>query len=281
MNVLLIGANGMLARAFLNKKPRGWNLRGVDLPTLDITDARAVNDAVRDFSPVLMINCAAFTRVDDCEAESDRAFAVNGAGAGHLAEAATAVGARLVHFSTDYIFDGTATTPYDEEAPANPLGVYGASKWEGERQVRKHHPEALVIRTQWLYGKGGTHFVGAILDRARRSMPLRVVCDQIGSPTWTEDLSEATLALIDTGATGVYHLAGAGECSWHDFARQIVAEAGLVTEIAPCTTAEFPRPARRPAYSVLSTAKAQALLGRTLPPWETALRRFIRSVYFR
>jgi len=169
MNVLLAGANGMLAQAFLNKKPRGWDLHAVDLPTLDITDVRAVGEAVREISPVLVINCAAFTRVDDCETETEKAFSVNGAGAGHLAEAAAAVGAGFVHFSTDYIFDGAAATPYDETAPAHPLGVYGASKWEGECQVRKHHPEALVIRTQWLYGKGGHHFVDTILDRARRS----------------------------------------------------------------------------------------------------------------
>jgi len=278
MNVLLAGGNGMLAQAFLNKVPRAWNLRAMDLPALDITDAQTVNEAVRDLSPVLIINCAAFTRVDDCEVEAEQALAVNGTGAGHLAQAAAAVGAGFVHFSTDYIFDGTATTAYDEAAPAHPLGVYGASKWDGECQVRKHHPEALVIRTQWLYGNGGRHFVDTILDRARRGTPLRVVHDQIGAPTWTEDLSEATLALIDAGATGTYHLANAGSCSWYDFAQRIVAEAGLAVEITPCTTAESPRPARRPAYAVLSTAKAQALLGRTLPPWETALRRFIRSV---
>jgi dTDP-4-dehydrorhamnose reductase len=268
----------MLAQAFLNKKPRDWNLCAVDWKEMDITQPDAVRKTIRAFQPVLILHCAAFTRVDDCEDDPARAFAVNGAGAGHVAQAASEIGAKMVHFSTDYIFDGTQATPYDEEAAVHPLSVYGESKLEGERQVRKYQPDALIVRTQWLYGKGGAHFVGTILKLAARPTPLRVVDDQTGSPTWTEDLSEATLALIEQGATGTFHCVNAGSCSWHTFACQILKEAGVTAPVLPCTTSAFPRPARRPAYSVLSTAKAQTVLGGPLPPWEVALRRFIRSV---
>ncbi len=278
MNVLLTGAGGMLARAFLNKRPREWTLHAMDRNMLDIRDPEAVSEAVRRIKPVLILNCAAFTRVDDCEAEVAEAEAVNGAGPGHLAESAKAVGAALVHFSTDYIFDGTQESPYDEAAPACPVSVYGASKWNGECRVRQSLSDHLIVRTQWLYGKGGHHFVEAILDRANRQPVLSVVNDQIGSPTWTEDLSEATLALIQAGARGTYHLVNAGHCSRYDFACRIVREAGSGAVVTPCDTAAFPRPARRPAHGVLAMAKAAAILGRELPPWEVALRRFMRSV---
>jgi dTDP-4-dehydrorhamnose reductase len=250
----------------------------MDQKMLDIRDPIAVKEVVCRVKPVLILNCAAFTRVDDCEAETVQAEAVNGAGPGHLAEAAKQVGAMLVHFSTDYVFDGTQETPYDETALAHPLSVYGASKWNGECRVRECLSDHLIIRTQWLYGKGGRHFVGTILNLAERQTTLSVVNDQIGSPTWTEDVSEATLALIQAGARGTYHLVNAGHCSWYDFACRILREAGREVTVTPCTTAAFPRPARRPACGVLATAKAEAVLGRGLPPWDVALRRFIRSV---
>ncbi len=278
MNVLLTGSGGMLARAFLNKTPRHWNVRALDRASLDITNPHAVDEAVSAWTPVLVLNCAAFTRVDDCESQRAQADAVNGAGAGHLAAACQAIGAKLIHFSTDYIFDGNQDQPYDEAAPAAPINTYGASKWDGECRVREGLTDHLIIRTQWLYGKGGHHFVETILRLAERQETLRVVDDQIGSPTWTEDLSEATLALIEAGVTGTYHLVNSGQCSWHALACQIVKEAGLSTKVLPCTTAEFPRPARRPARGVLSTEKAQKILGRALPPWNVALRRFMRSV---
>lgn len=268
----------MLARAILNKRPKHWDLRGVDIQDLDISDRATVQETVSASAPQLIINCAAFTRVDECEEKREIAFAVNGAGAGHLAEVAGQIGARLVHFSTDYIFDGTKGHPYVEDDPARPINAYGASKWEGECQIRKHLQNHLIIRTQWLYGHGGNHFVKTILGLAEKQDTLKVVDDQVGAPTWTEDLSEAALALIDTDAAGTYHLVNEGECSWYQFASRIVLEAGLATKVVPCATADFPRPAKRPAYSVLSTEKARGALGRGLPPWETALRRFIRSV---
>lgn len=278
MKVLLTGSKGMLAQAILNKTPKEWELLAVDVEDLDITQSAAVQDTVGAFRPSMIINCAAFTRVDDCEEKKELAFAVNGRGVGHLAEAAGKVGARLIHFSTDYIFDGTGSEPYEENAPARPMSVYGASKWEGECQVRKHLQNYMIIRTQWLYGKGGNHFVKTILKLAEKQDVLKVVNDQIGSPTWTEALSEAVLALTEKETSGTYHLVNSGQCSWYQFARRIIEEAGLSTKVVPCATAEFPRPAKRPAYSVLSTVKATAELGMALPHWEVALKRFIRSV---
>lgn len=268
----------MLAGAILNKKPRAWDLRAVDIEELDITDRAAVQEMVLSFAPKIIINCAAFTRVDECEEKKDLAFAVNGAGVGHLAEAACQTGAYFVHFSTDYIFDGTKGTSYGEDDPATPLSIYGASKWEGECLVRKHLEDYLLIRTQWLYGEDGNHFVKTILRLAETQDVLKVVDDQVGSPTWTEDLAEATLALIEREATGTYHLVNDGYCSWYQFASRIIEEAGLPTKVIPCTTAEFPRPAKRPAYSVLSTDRAKSVLGSGLPPWERSLKRFLRSV---
>ncbi|MBI3802802.1 MAG: dTDP-4-dehydrorhamnose reductase [Nitrospirae bacterium] len=278
MKVLISGAGGMLARAFLNKIPTGWEVWAAGKNELDITNEQEVRNAVGKFSPKIILNCAAFTRVDECEEKRDFAFAVNCRGAGYLAEAAHQWGAYLVHFSTDYIFDGTGQTPYYEDSPANPLSVYGVSKWEGECLVRKYLQNYLLIRTQWLYGQGGNHFVKTILKLAEKQSVLKVVDDQIGSPTWTEDLSEATLRLIEKRATGEYHLVNEGHCSWYQFSTRIVEEAGLSTKVIPCSTKEFPRPARRPAYSVLSTNKAKSELGWELPNWETALKRFMRAV---
>lgn len=278
MKVLLTGAKGMLAGAILNKKPREWDLRAVDIEELDITDRAAVQEMVLSFAPQVIINCAAFTRVDECEEKKELAFAVNGAGVGHLAEAACQTGAYFVHFSTDYIFDGSRNQPYREEDMPCPVSVYGASKWEGECQIRKHLKDYLIIRTQWLYGRGGTHFVNTILSLAKKQEFLKVVNDQVGSPTWTEDLAEGALALVEQRATGEYHLVNEGHCSWYQFASRIIEEAALPTKVTPCTTAEFPRPAKRPAYSVLSTDKAKRVLERGLPHWEVALKRFMRSV---
>jgi dTDP-4-dehydrorhamnose reductase len=271
--VLLTGSQGMLAQAFLKKKPKEWNILATDIEELDITQPGRVEKAVRAFQPNVIINCAAFTRVDDCETEKEAAFALNAAGPGNLAEPAQKIGAKLVHFSTDYIFDGGKKSPYLEDDPPLPINVYGMSKLEGEENIRKKADNHLIIRTQWLYGDGGNHFVKTILKMAKERDSIKVVNDQFGSPTWTEDLVDATIELIKKDRTGTYHVVNSGECSWYDFAVQIVKEAGLNTKVIPCATSEFPRPAKRPAYSVLSTQKIEAFLGTALPTWQTALKR--------
>ena len=268
----------MLARAFLNKRPRDWELLSVAKDELDIADGDSVERAVAKFQPQLIVNCAAYTRVDDCETNRDHAFLVNGVGAGNLAKAAHKSGACLVHFSTDYIFAGGREQPYEEDDPVAPINAYGASKWEGECQILGQLEDHLIIRTQWLYGHGGPHFVKAILNQVGKRDVIRVVDDQVGSPTWTEDLSEATLMLLTRGARGTYHLVNSGQCSWYTFACQVMEESHLTTHVVPCTSAEYLRPATRPAYSVLSTAKAAQVMGGGLPSWQTALHRFLRSV---
>ncbi len=277
MKVLIAGAKGMLAKAFKKMSPQDWDVLAVDKDVLDITDKVSVQKITESFRPKLIINCAAFTQVDDCEAEKAQAFLVNGTGPGNLADAARQVGAFLIHFSTDYVFDGSSNTPYREDDPIQPINVYGASKWEGESQVRNRLDDHLIIRTQWLYGDGGKHFVGTVLHLAKNNPTLKMVQDQVGSPTWTEDLCQATLALYNQGAVGTFHLSNQGHCSWYAFALKIIGEAGLSAKIVPCSSAEFPRAARRPAYSVLSTEKAKQQFNISLPSWEAGLKQFISS----
>ncbi len=277
MKAMITGANGMLAQAFIKSFPKDWELLPVDIDVLDVTDELAVQDAVQLFKPELIVNCAAFAQVDLCEQEKERAFLVNGAGPGNIADAARQIGAFLVHFSTDYVFDGSSNTPYQEEDPIHPINVYGASKWEGECQIRTRLQDHLIIRTQWLYGSGGNHFVDTVLNLAKTNRVLKMVHDQVGSPTWTEDLSKATLELIKQKVTGTYHLTNSGCCSWYEFACKIVEEAGLRVELLPCSSAEFPRAASRPLYSALSVEKAKEKIKSSLPHWEIALKQFICS----
>ncbi|MFQ5597141.1 MAG: dTDP-4-dehydrorhamnose reductase [Nitrospiria bacterium] len=277
MKVMITGAKGMLAQAFIKHMPADWNIAAFDKDALDITKREAVRVAVTAVKPEVIINCAAYTQVDTCEEAKARAFSVNGTGPGNMAEAANEAGAYLIHFSTDYVFDGTQHRPYKEEDPIRPINQYGASKWEGESQVRKHLQKHLIIRTQWLYGKGGDHFVKTLIDLAAKKKRLKVVDDQVGAPTWTEDLSKAAVQLIAEKATGTYHVVNGGHCTWYGFASRIAETAALSVEILPCSTAEFPRPAQRPGYSVLSTDKAAKVLGHALPPWEGALERYFHA----
>jgi dTDP-4-dehydrorhamnose reductase len=265
MKVLLTGSKGMLAHAFLKKIPKEWELLATDIEELDITNPVLVEKTIQQFRPDLIINCSAYTKVDDCETKKELAFSVNGGGPANLARAAAQIGAKLVHFSTDYIFDGTKGTPYTEEDQPNPINVYGASKLEGEIHIRKNLNNHLIIRTQWLYGEGGPNFVKTILELAKKRDEIKVVNDQWGCPTWTEDLADLTLELIQKRATGTFHIVGPEISTWYVFACDIIKKAGLATKVTPCTTAGFPRPATRPVYSVLSTGKLSKFLGGTLP----------------
>jgi len=268
----------MLAQAFLKKAPKDWTLIEVDIDELDLTHKQDTQALVRDVRPELVINCAAYTQVDACETDQARAFAVNGSGVGYLAEAARNVGAKVLHFSTDYVFDGTSQNPYLEGDEQAPINVYGASKQEGERQLQKYLEDYLLIRTQWLYGQGGKNFVHTLLDLAEKSPWIKVVADQTGSPTWTEDLAEASLGLVQKKTSGTFHLVNQGVCSWYQFACRIMLEAGLSVKIQPCRSADFPRRAKRPTKAVLSTRKAEAVLGRPLPDWKMSLGRYWASL---
>jgi dTDP-4-dehydrorhamnose reductase len=273
---MVTGARGMLGQAVMPAlAAAGHEALGLDLPELDVTRPEVVRAAVRDLRPDWVIHLAALARVDDCETLRDEAFRVNGEGSRHVARAAAEAGAALTAISTDYVFDGTATRPYRESDPARPQSVYGASKWAGEQAVREAHPRAAVVRTSWLFGPGGTNFVDTILARARSGAALRVVDDQRGSPTFTHDLARGLLRLAERGATGTFHCTNTGDCTWHELAAYAVARAGLEVTVERTDTASFPRPARRPAYSVLGNEAFERTTGWRMPPWRDAVDRHL------
>lgn len=270
---LITGGSGMLGHD-LGRALAGREVTSLSRAELDVTDAAAVAAAVRGHDAV--INAAAWTRVDDAETHESEALAVNGLGAGIVASAARAAGARLVQLSTDYVFDGQGTSPYPEEHPIAPLGAYGRTKAEGERRALAAHPEGtLIVRTAWLYGAGGPNFARTILAAAAAKRDtVSVVTDQIGQPTWSADLAAAIVALLDADApAGVYHATNAGRASWFDFARAVFRVAGLDEgRVLPTDSAAFPRPAPRPAYSMLGNEALKRAGVPPLRPWEDALR---------
>jgi dTDP-4-dehydrorhamnose reductase len=273
--ILVTGSYGQLGRAVMAEtEKRGITADGRDLDTLDITDRLAVSEWIGANRPSTVVNCAAFTAVDECESREDEALAANATAVGHLARACNQVGARLVQVSTDYVFDGTATRPYREDDPVAPATAYGRTKLRGE-ELAGEATQHLIVRTAWLYGRGGRHFVGAIRDQIENgNTRLRVVADQVGSPTFCDDLAAAILDLIGVEASGIVHAVNTGATSWHGFATEIARLQGAAVEIAAVTTDAFPRPARRPAYSVLDTSLLERLIGRPTPPWQDALARY-------
>jgi dTDP-4-dehydrorhamnose reductase len=272
------GSLGQLGRAVLDAAAaRHMPAEGRDIDTIDITDRDAVSRWLNDLQPWAVVNCAAYTAVDDCEIHEDNARAVNATAVGHLADACNRCGAGLIHLSTDYVFDGRSRRPYKEDDPVAPASAYGRTKLLGERlaATAKQH---LIVRTAWLYGRGGRHFVGAIRDQIEAgNRRLRVVSDQQGSPTFGGDLAEAILDLSRLEVSGVVHAVNSGVTSWHGFAVEIARLLRAEVEVVPVTTDEFPRPAPRPAYSVLDTARLVGLLGRPMPPWQDALARFLET----
>jgi len=278
IDLLVTGSHGQLGRALLAAAARGGlTARGHDVDTLDISDRGAVEAVVGRLRPRAVVNCAAWTAVDDCERDPDLALAVNGTAVGHLAAAAEGVGATLVQVSTDYVFPGTGERPYREDDPVGPLSAYGRSKLEGER-LACTAPDHLVVRTAWLFGRGGRSFVTAIRGQVEAGAELlRVVADQRGCPTFCDDLAAAILALLQRGARGTVHAVNAGATTWYGFAVEIVRRLGAAVEVLPVTTADVPRPAPRPANSVLDTSRLSALLGQPMPSWQDALGRYLES----
>lgn len=274
--VLVTGAAGMLGSEVVRTLTGTADVTAVDLGDYDITDEAAARAALRAAAPDVVVNCAAYTDVDGAESHRDAAFSVNARGAGNIARAAAAVGASLVHVSTDYVFDGSGGRPYLESDEPRPLGVYGESKLAGEREVLAAGGNTLIARTAWLYGRQGRNFVRTILELAERGGPLSVVDDQVGPPTNAKDLSVIVAELIATGATGVVHATNSGSCSWHQFARAILEAAGVRgVEVRAVRSSEFPRPAARPAYSVLALDRLVSLIGWLPRRWDEALREHI------
>lgn len=286
MRALITGCAGQLGTELRLKCPAGIELTCCDRATLDITDGAAVSRIMASKRPDVIVNAAAYTAVDAAEDESGVVARVNGEGAGHVAAAAQAVGARLLHLSTDYVFDGTACTPYTTDAEPNPVSAYGRTKLEGERQVRRAAgDQAIIIRTSWVYSTHGRNFFNAMRTRMKEGQNLRIVADQVGTPTWAGSLAETLWKFAVSRAlpAGLYHWTDAGVASWYDFAVAIMEEcipAGLLSRpvvITPIATSDYPTPATRPAYSVLDKSLAWSTLGEVSAHWRASLRRMLQE----
>ena len=273
MRVLVTGAAGMLGQDVVGAaRERGYEVTALAHTDLDITDGAAVARTVRDAAPEAVVNCAAWTDVDGAEADEEEATRVNGTGAGNVARATAEAGAVLVHLSSDYVFDGNGRAPYVESDPVAPLSAYGRSKLAGEREVADAGSRHVIVRSSWLFGLAGGNFVETMLRLGAEAGELRVVNDQIGCPTFTGHLAGALLDLAGGQALGIHHVAGAGACSWHAFAIEIFRQVGMEVRVDPTTTAQIGRPAPRPAYSVLATARDD---GVQLPEWREGLADYL------
>lgn len=269
-DILLISPAGMLGRAWRERLEReGVPFDTASRPGFDLTQPATIDAAVRPRHRVV-INCAAFTDVDGCETEGELADQVNGHGVGRLAQRCKDVGATLVHYSTDYVFNGEQDTPYRVDQPHDPVNAYGRSKALGEMLIRDAAGPHLILRTSWVYAPWGKNFVRTIAGAATKRDTLRVVNDQHGRPTSAEHLADASWKLIQAGATGTLHVTDGGQCTWFDFATRIAKRANPACRVDPCTSAEYQRPARRPAYSVLDLQPTESLIG-PMPAWERHL----------
>jgi len=286
LKVLVTGAQGQVGRCLLAGAPAGVQVTGISRTELDIGDAEAVHRAVQTHRPQVIINAAAYTAVDRAETEIDAARRINALGPGHLARAARAGGARLLHLSTDFVFDGRSSVPYAPDAPTAPLGVYGLTKLEGEQAVRELLPQgSLVLRTSWVYAAHGANFLRTMLRIMGEKGAVRVVADQVGTPTAADALSEVLWALAGRPeVTGVQHFSDAGVASWYDFAVAIAEEAATLGLLPPevrvsaIATVDYPTPARRPPYSVLDKRALLALLPLEPRHWRVSLRRVLGTM---
>ncbi|MDF2635460.1 MAG: rmlD 1 [Pelosinus sp.] len=273
MKILVTGANGQLGRE-IARQGRGHELLLTDADTLDITNGEAVNSYFSAIKPQVVIHCAAYTNVDGAEVDLDRAFRVNVVGAQNIAAGCLEAGARMVYVSTDYVFDGEIQEPYREFDPVNPQSVYGHTKWQGEEMVRQILGRHFIVRTAWLYGDGN-NFVRTMLKLAQTNDTLRVVHDQVGTPTSTVDLARAIFKLVSSNAYGTYHATCQGQCSWYEFACEIFRQSGSEVKVIPVTSEEFVRPAKRPKHSVLDNYMLRMTVGDPMREWQEALCEYL------
>ncbi len=291
MKILITGGKGQLGRELTECFLRGYTELGtpdilkekceicpIDMDELDIADTEAVLALFRKEKYDAVINCAAYTNVNKCETERELAFRANAIGPRNLAVAANEIGAKLVHVSTDYVFAGVGTVPYVEWDLCAPQSVYGKTKYLGEEYVKQFSDKYFIVRTSWLYGYYGNNFVKTMRKIASEKGACRVVCDQRGNPTNAADLAHHILKLLTTDEYGIYHGTGEGECSWYEFTKEIVSLSGIKAEVSPCTTEEYPTPAKRPAYSSLENMMFRATVGNEFRPWQEALQSFVTKL---
>jgi dTDP-4-dehydrorhamnose reductase len=280
LRILLTGRNGQvgweLERALM---PIG-DVVATDRSTLDLSDVDAIRRVVRETRPEVIVNAAAYTAVDQAESESDFAMRINGVAPGVLADEAKGLGALLLHFSSDYVFDGTKATSYVETDVPIPINTYGASKLAGEQAIQSAACRHLIIRTTWVYAARGSNFLLTMLRLAGERPELRVIDDQVGAPTWARDIAVSTATVLRRGdpESGVYHMTAAGVTTWCRFAREIFRQMRLEIPVKPITSAEYPTAARRPAYSVMSNEKLLSIFGFVLPEWSSALERCLADI---
>ena len=266
--ILVTGANGMLGQDLCPiLQDNGYDVVETDVKTLDITNSENIDKIFSEEKPDIVIHCAAYTNVDKAEEDIDTARLINSKGTENIAKACKKYDATMVYISTDYVFGGDGNTPYKPMDKTNPLGVYGLTKWEGEEAVRNNLEKYYICRTSWLYGHHGKNFVETMISLANKP-ELKVVDDQIGCPTWTVDLSGAIVKIINEKPYGTYHTCGGGSTSWYGFAKEIFEGVNIKVNLMPCTTEEFPRPAKRPAYSVMENDGL-------LRDWKKALKDYI------
>lgn len=277
MRILLTGRTGQVGFELERVLAGFAELVPADRAKIDFTNSALIRDEVRKTKPELILNAAAYTAVDKAESEPERAMQINGVAPGILAEEAKKLGALLVHYSTDYVFDGSGTSPYTEDDAPNPINAYGRGKLEGERRIAASGCRYLLLRTSWVYAPRGRNFFLTIAKKALAGERLRVVSDQRGAPTEARLIAETTRMLLERGEEGVFNVVPSGETSWHGFARAIVQAVGSSVKVEAIPSSEYPTPARRPAYSVLSAGKITRALGKAPPPWESSLDRCVKE----
>lgn len=273
--ILVLGSNGLLGHELMIESRLPGAVIGMDLDRCDITRPREIEAALDDIRPEWVINAAAYTDVDGCESNREQAWAVNATGAGNLAESCRKRDIPIVQISTDFVFDGRKGTEYNENDQPSPLSLYGESKWGGEQRVIAAGGRFLIVRTSWLFGKGGKNFPDTILKASRSSKYLRVVSDQVGSPTYARDLAEAIGELIQRSARGIVHVANRGHCSWAEYAMYIMKILGIDTEIIAVSSSELNRPAVRPGFSVLSLKRYHEITGKIMRSWQDAVGAYL------
>lgn len=277
MKILLTGRNGQVGSELAARLQPLGNVVATARTQLDLGDAKAIQRLVREAKPEVIVNAAAYTAVDKAETEEPLALRINGEAPGILAQEAQRLGALLIHYSTDYVFDGASTRPYREDDPVSPLGAYGRTKLEGEKRIRASGCRHLILRTAWVYGNGG-NFVRAILRQAKQGNALRVVNDQFGAPTWARDIANVTLRLIERRSEGTFHVSAGGITSWHDVALEVLRHAQLKVDVRAVGAAEYGARAPRPRYSVLDNRKLAAAGVAPIGEWRESLARYLDAL---